>query len=99
MDLLAAIAAHFVGDYAFQGAWFAREKGRSWEVNFYHAATYTAPFVLFAHAGWLAAIIILISHFLIDPLKARWKIIPTNMIWMDQILHFAVIAFVWWAAL
>ena len=89
------LAAHFVGDYAFQPLFFVENKGKSWEVNFYHAATYTSAFVLFAHASGLAAFILLLSHFLIDPLKARYGYIPKDQIWMDQLLHLAVILFLW----
>jgi len=40
--LLIWLACHFVGDFAFQSTWMSVEKGKSWEVNFYHCATYTA---------------------------------------------------------
>ena len=46
--LLIWLACHFVGDFAFQSTWMSIEKGKSWEVNFYHCATYTATFILFA---------------------------------------------------
>ena len=83
--LLIWLACHFVGDFAFQSTWMSIEKGKSWEVNFYHAATYTAVFVLFAHSSLLATAILLVTHFVVDPLKARYKIISS--IWLDQLLH------------
>lgn len=83
-------ACHFVGDYPFQSEWFVTQKGKSWEVCFYHAATYTAPFVIFAHASWVFAAVLLVSHFVIDPLKARWGVIKT--VWQDQLLHAAILA-------
>ena len=43
--LLIWLACHFVGDFAFQSTWMSVEKGKSWEVNFYHCATYTAVFI------------------------------------------------------
>jgi hypothetical protein len=87
--LLAWLACHFIGDFAFQSTWMSVEKGKSWEVNFYHCATYTAVFVLFVHPS-LAAIAILIStHFVIDALKARYKVI--GPIWVDQLLHILTI--------
>lgn len=83
--LLLWLACHFVGDFAFQSAWMSMEKGKSWEVNFYHCATYTAVFVLFAHATPLAIAALFGTHFVVDPLKARYKIIEP--IWLDQLLH------------
>lgn len=88
------IAGHFLGDFAFQSAWMSEEKGSSWEINAYHAATYAATMLVVMAIGGLylpPAImgLFFISHFLIDPLKARWGIIKS--IWLDQILHFMVI--------
>ncbi|OGK15230.1 hypothetical protein A2690_00445 [Candidatus Roizmanbacteria bacterium RIFCSPHIGHO2_01_FULL_39_12b] len=75
-QLIRALAAHFIGDFAFQTDWMAQNKGKSYEVNFYHAATYTATFVLLgAGLSPLQLIIILVSHFFIDLLKARWGIV------------------------
>ena len=87
--LLIWLACHFVGDFAFQSTWMTIEKGKSWEVNFYHCATYTAVFVLFAHPSLVATAIILITHFIVDPLKSRYKLI--NSIWADQLLHLLTI--------
>jgi hypothetical protein len=84
------LACHFIGDFAFQSTWMSIEKGRSWEVNFYHAATYTAVFVLFAHPSLLAIAVLLITHCIVDPLKARYKVI--GPIWLDQLLHVLTIA-------
>ena len=91
------LAGHFIGDFPFQSEWMAREKGRSWEVNGYHALVYTATLFVVAAIGNVALppqalLVFLLSHFLIDPLKARWGIIPS--IWIDQLLHLAVIGIV-----
>jgi Protein of unknown function (DUF3307) len=87
--LLVWLACHFVGDFAFQSTWMSVEKGKSWEVNFYHCATYTAVFVLFAHPSILATAILFSTHFVIDPLKSRYKLI--GPIWVDQTLHIVTI--------
>lgn len=86
------LACHFVGDFAFQSTWMSMEKGKSWEVNFYHCATYTATFILFAHTSLRAAIILLVTHYIVDTLKARYKVI--GPIWLDQLLHILTIAFI-----
>lgn len=85
--LLVWLACHFVGDFAFQSAWMSMEKGKSWEINFYHCATYTATFILFAHPSPSipATASILITHYIVDTLKARYRII--GPIWLDQLLH------------
>jgi hypothetical protein len=85
--LLIWLACHFVGDFAFQSTWMSVEKGKSWEVNFYHCATYTATFLLFVRPlPTLAAIAVLLgTHFVVDTLKARYKVI--GPIWVDQLLH------------
>ncbi|HEY0753321.1 MAG TPA: DUF3307 domain-containing protein [Ktedonobacteraceae bacterium] len=88
------LACHFIGDFAFQSTWMTIEKGKSWEVNFYHAATYTAVFVLFARSSILAATIIFLTHVVVDPLKARYKLI--GPIWLDQLLHIVTILLVLW---
>jgi hypothetical protein len=90
--LLIWLACHFVGDFAFQSTWMTIEKGKSWEVNFYHAATYTAVFVLLAHPSILAAVVLFGTHFVVDPLKARYKVI--GPIWVDQLLHVLTIVLI-----
>src|SRR5215469_5904916 len=92
--LLLWLACHFVGDFAFQSAWMSMEKGKSWEVNFYHAATYTAVFVIWAHTSPLATAVIFGAHVLVDPLKARYKLI--GPIWLDQLLHVITILLILW---
>lgn len=89
-NLLLLAACHLIGDFPFQSEWFVNYKGKSWEVCFYHAAVYAATFIIFAHAGWAFAVVLLLSHVIIDPLKARWHVVKT--IWQDQLLHAAVIA-------
>ncbi len=88
MNIDIAIACHLIGDFPLQNVWFVTQKGKSWEVNFYHAAVYTAVFILFG-ALWWQALILLGTHFMIDPLKARWNII--KHCWQDQLLHLIVI--------
>jgi hypothetical protein len=90
--LLIWLACHFVGDFAFQSTWMSVEKGKSWEINFYHCATYTAVFVLFAHPTLLAIMLLLVTHYIIDTLKARYKVI--GPVWVDQSLHILTIVLI-----
>ncbi len=88
------LACHFIGDFAFQSTWMSIEKGKSWEVNFYHCATYTATFVLFAHPSVLATAVLFGTHFVIDPMKSRYKVI--GPIWLDQLLHILTVLLILW---
>lgn len=86
------LACHFIGDFAFQSPWLAEGKGKSWEINLYHALTYTAPFCFINILSWQGLLYLAITHFFIDPLKARYKII--KYVWADQLLHLLVLVLV-----
>ena len=88
-EFLLLLACHFIGDFPFQSEWLASNKGKSWECMIYHCLIYTFTFVLFAKISLIAALIIFVSHLIIDPLKARYKII--KHIWLDQLLHVSVL--------
>jgi len=95
--LMLYFAAHFIGDYSLQADWMFHGKKTSWGINFAHAAVYASVFIIFANVSVLAGLVIFASHFLIDPLKARWGIIKS--VFVDQLLHFAVIFVVLWLGL
>lgn len=86
------VAIHFIADFPFQGDYLANNKGKSWEAMFYHCAVYTATFILFAHVSLLSALFIFVTHFIIDNLKARYKVIKS--IWFDQILHVIILCII-----
>ncbi len=91
------LAGHFMGDFAFQSEWMAKEKAKSWEVNAYHALVYTASVFVTVWFGGIklvpaALVLLAVSHFVIDPLKARYNIIKS--IWVDQLLHILVILYI-----
>lgn len=88
MNLLQALACHMIGDFAFQPDWMGKYKATHWEILGYHSATYAAPFVL-AGCTWKEALVLMVSHFCIDPMKCRWKWI--DKIWVDQFLHLIVL--------
>lgn len=89
MSIITAIALHFIADFPMQPDFLAMNKGKSWEIMFYHCAVYTSLFVLFG-ATLTQAAIILSTHFIIDNLKARWLIV--KHIWVDQLLHMIILA-------
>lgn len=99
MNFLAFLAGHFVGDTGLQTPWLGENKGKLWVANFLHAAVYTSVIFLAARIDGTtltitAVAVIFGSHFLIDPLKARWGIIKS--IWLDQVLHLAVLVLVYY---
>jgi hypothetical protein len=88
--LVALKAAHFVGDFAWQSTWMAMEKGKSWTALVAHSATYTSAFVVLGlvspvKISLLGLAVYLVSHVVIDALKARWNLIGS--IWLDQVCH------------
>jgi hypothetical protein len=92
-QFLLLLACHFVGDIALQNEWLAIGKAKSWEINFYHVAIYVSVFILFgAGLSILSLVILFITHFFIDLMKARWKIV--KYIWQDQLLHVFVLIFI-----
>jgi len=88
--LVLLIALHFIADFPFQGAWLGVGKATSWELMVYHCLIYAGTFVVFAQFPWQLALVLFLSHLIIDPLKARYKVI--KHIWIDQLLHLAVLA-------
>ena len=91
------LAGHFLGDFPFQSEWMVANKGTSWEINAYHAFVYASTIFVVAKIGGIelstwAFFILFTSHFIIDPLKARWKIVKN--IWIDQLLHLLVLLFI-----
>lgn len=96
-SLLLLVALHFIGDFAFQSAWMAMEKGKDWQVLTYHVCTYTAPFALLlevpgSEATVAGVVFIFITHFVEDAAKGRYGLIKS--IWLDQAIHLAVLIFV-----
>jgi len=89
LNILTALACHFLGDFAFQSEYMAMNKGKNWEVLFYHCAVYVSLFALFG-STLLQLGVLLISHLIIDALKARYGYI--KYIWQDQILHSLIVA-------
>ncbi len=88
------LAAHFLGDFAFQSAWMAAEKTKSNEVLVYHVCTYSAPFFALAavpgmHITLEGFLLNAIAHAAIDYCKGHEIVVKT--IWQDQLLHLATI--------
>lgn len=81
------LICHMIGDYVLQNNFLATTKGSNWYHLFVHSALYTVPFYL-AFGFGPELILLLVSHFIIDALKARYQIIGYST---DQIWHFTVL--------
>ncbi len=81
------IFCHLVGDYPLQIDYIAKTKGENWYHLLVHCFLYVVPFYWLFGWNW-QLLVVLVSHFVIDSLKARYKKI--NYI-TDQLLHYAVL--------
>lgn len=68
------LACHFMGDYVLQLDYIAQTKDKNLWHMVAHCILYTVPFALTFGIDWRLAVI-LISHFIIDSAKARWRVI------------------------
>lgn len=94
------VLGHFIGDYVLQPKWMATQKGESWIILSIHVVIYTVAVFVTTKVGGLiggfrlsiyAIPALLISHFLIDSLKARWGVIN---FWVDQTLHLIILGLI-----
>jgi hypothetical protein len=63
------LVAHAIGDYVLQSDWMATEKTKENVAALAHASFYSIPFA-FLGPSWLAFLVIVVSHFIID----RWRL-------------------------
>lgn len=96
MELLGwMIAAHFVGDYALQSDWVAKNKCVSWYVLVAHCVIWTAcvcvPLAIFADVKFTWVLFLFGAHLISDNAKCRgWYGLAA-----DQCYHFGQIIIVW----
>lgn len=78
------LACHMIGDYVLQSDFIAKTKGENWYHLFAHSILYAFPFYLFF--GFDSGLLfVLITHFITDAYKARYKAITYTA---DQIIHY-----------
>lgn len=86
MKILEIIFCHLIGDYVLQSRFIAESKGSNWYHLLIHCFLYIVPFYIafgYDYRIW----ILLVSHIIIDPLKARYGEIDYIT---DQLLHYAI---------
>lgn len=84
--ILLIIFCHLIGDYVLQNDFIAKTKGSNWYHLLVHCFLYIVPFYVCFGFDW-RLIAILVSHIIIDPLKARWNKINYCE---DQLYHYIV---------
>ncbi len=77
---------HMLGDYVLQSDFLAKTKGKSWWHLVIHCVLYALPFAVAFGTDYRICWLIL-SHVLIDAMKARWQAISYAS---DQVAHVAV---------
>ena len=82
--LLKLVFCHLIGDYVLQIDFIARTKGENWYHLFVHCVLYCLPFYVCFGINW-RLLIILVTHLIIDSLKARYKKISYTQ---DQVIHY-----------
>lgn len=78
------ILCHLVGDYVLQVDFIAKTKGNNWYHLLVHCFLYVLPFYICFGFDW-KLMVLLATHIIIDPLKARWNKINY---FADQFLHY-----------
>ena len=85
--ILLLVICHMLGDYFLQGDFIANTKGKNWYHLIVHCVLYIVPFIFVFGLDW-RMYALLISHIIIDPLKARYNKITYIQ---DQILHYLIL--------
>ena len=80
-----------IGDYVLQCDFIAKTKGSNWYHLFIHCILYVVPFTVVFGLDW-KVYILLLTHLIIDPLKARYNKITYLQ---DQVLHWIVASIIY----
>lgn len=80
------IMCHLVGDYVLQCDYIATTKVSNWYHLLVHCILYCLPFYVCFGLCWQLGVL-LITHIIIDSLKARYKKISYVS---DQVLHYLI---------
>jgi hypothetical protein len=87
LKVVTLVLCHLVGDYVLQTDFIAKTKGTNWYHLFVHCALYILPFIATYGFVW-QSVIVFVTHFTIDALKARRGKISYQT---DQMLHYLIV--------
>jgi len=103
--LIKLILAHLLGDFVFQSSRWVEQKELkrhlAWQLYAHSLLHGFLVLLLMADITyWVHALIITVSHLIIDLLKIRIQNYHTRRLWfvLDQMLHLLVILAVWFAS-
>ena len=103
MILIKLILAHIIGDFFLQsGKWIESKESKKWASPylFFHVFIHfiLILLILWDLSFWPVALIIMITHYIIDGCKLSFQNKDTRAIWFaaDQVAHFAVLIAVWY---
>lgn len=85
--ILRLIFCHLIGDYVLQSDFIANTKDKNWYHLIVHCMLYTLPFYVCFGLVWQLPVL-LVSHIVIDALKARYKKLSYSQ---DQLLHYLIL--------
>ncbi len=85
--ILMLVICHMLGDYFLQVDFIASTKGKNWYHLIVHCVLYVVPFILVFGLDW-RMYVLLVSHIIIDPLKARYNKLTYLQ---DQVLHYLIL--------
>ena len=84
--IILLVICHMLGDYFLQIDFIASTKGKNWYHLIVHCMLYIVPFIIVFGLDW-RIYVLLLSHIIIDPLKARYNKISYVQ---DQMLHYLI---------
>lgn len=101
--LVKLILAHLIGDFLLQTTYMVEQKKlKKWRAPllYLHVALHFGLIMLVTWDihFWLPALIIAVTHFLIDGIKLQFQKTSNRTLWffVDQTLHLLVLLLVWW---
>jgi Protein of unknown function (DUF3307) len=97
--LIKLLIAHLLTDFVMQPASWVEDRNQkhfaSWKLYWHVLLTAIVAWLLIGWSYWLVALVILVSHLLIDGWKS-YRPQRIRYFLIDQLLHLAVIAGCWW---
>lgn len=93
------LLSHLLADFLFQqSSWIKERRRKHFASAFLYVHTAIAAalaWILIGWTYWLVALIILVTHTLIDGIKSYYPDSPKYFL-LDQLAHLAVLFFCWW---
>jgi hypothetical protein len=88
---VALLTAHLLGDFIFQTEWMIERKRRIWVLVLHVAIVASASYLLLGTFHWRILLVILLTHFVMDAVKAYYLSGSLASLLADQFVHLAVL--------